>query len=121
MPIMDGSAAPFVAAIREAGVRELAKPKRVVKVMRRISVAMGKAHAELSPAASGLRFDVEIDFDSPAIGRQRRVFDLSPAEFLRDIAPARTFGFLADAEKLRAMGFARGSSLDNTVVVDGDA
>jgi UDP-3-O-[3-hydroxymyristoyl] N-acetylglucosamine deacetylase len=121
MPIMDGSSAAFVEEIRRAGLRRLSAPRKVVKVLRPVSVSLGRAHAELVPASSGLRFDVEIDFENPVIGRQRRVFDLGADEFEREIASARTFGFLADAEKLRGMGFARGSSLDNTIVVDEDS
>ena len=77
--------------------------------------------AEFLPAERGFRLDVEIDFESPAIGRQRRVFDLDPATFRREIARARTFGFVSDVEKLWQAGFALGSSLDNSVALDGDA
>jgi UDP-3-O-[3-hydroxymyristoyl] N-acetylglucosamine deacetylase len=118
MPIMDGSSIRFVEAIGRAGIRQLHATRKVVKVLRPVSVNLGRAHAELTPAPSGLRFDVEIDFENKAIGRQRRMFDLDPASFERDIAKARTFGFLADAEQLRAAGYARGSSLDNTIVLD---
>ena len=77
--------------------------------------------AEFLPAESGFRLDVEIDFKSPAIGRQRRVFDLDPATFRRDIARARTFGFVSDVQALWRAGYALGSSLENSVAIDGDA
>ncbi len=118
MPIMDGSAAMFVDAIDQVGIKEQSPRRKVVKVLRKVRVELGSAHAELLPSDRGLQFDVEIDFDNEHIGRQRRVFDLGPNTFRRDIANARTFGFLKDAEKLRSMGYARGASLDNTVVID---
>ena len=77
--------------------------------------------AEFLPAESGFRLDVEIDFKSPAIGRQRRVFDLDPATFRREIARARTFGFVSDVQALWQAGYALGSSLENSVAIDGDA
>jgi UDP-3-O-[3-hydroxymyristoyl] N-acetylglucosamine deacetylase len=120
MPIMDGSSLAFVEAIEQAGIRVLPRQRKVVKVLRKVSVELGRAHAELTPSEAGLHFDVEIDFDDAAIGRQRRLFTLEPRAFRRDIASARTFGFLKDAEKLRGMGYALGASLENTVVVDSD-
>jgi UDP-3-O-[3-hydroxymyristoyl] N-acetylglucosamine deacetylase len=118
MPIMDGSSRVFVDAILQTGIRALPKARKVVKVLRKVSVSHGDAHAELSPSSEGLIFDVEIDFAHQSIGRQRRIFELSPQAFDQDIASARTFGFFSDAEKLRAAGFAKGASLDNTVVMD---
>ena len=77
-------------------------------------------YAEFLPAERGFRLDVEIDFQSPAIGRQRRVFNVDPATFRREIARARTFGFVSDVKKLWEAGFALGSSLENSVAIDGD-
>jgi UDP-3-O-[3-hydroxymyristoyl] N-acetylglucosamine deacetylase len=118
MPIMDGSALAFVEAIDAVGVVAQSRSRKVVKVLRKVSVSFGDAHATLLPSASGFHLDVEIDFESPVIGRQRRVFDGGARAFRSDIASARTFGFLKDAEKLRAAGFALGASLDNTIVID---
>ena len=72
------------------------------------------------PAASGFRLDIEIDFEAATIGRQRRSFDVDPDVFRRDISRARTFGFVADVKKLWQAGFALGSSLENSVALDGD-
>ena len=120
-PIMDGSAADFVAAIDSVGVAQQARPRRHLKVVKPVRVDHEGGFAEFLPAERGFRLDVEIDFQSPAIGRQRRVFDLDPQSFRREIARARTFGFLGDVQKLWAAGYALGSSLDNSVAIDGDA
>jgi UDP-3-O-[3-hydroxymyristoyl] N-acetylglucosamine deacetylase len=119
-PIVDGSAAPFVAAIDEVGITTLAAPRRYLKVLKPVRVERGAAYAELRPAERGLSLDVEIDFPTPAIGRQRKIFDLDATHFRREIARARTFGFVCDVERLWKMGFALGSSLDNSVALDGD-
>ena len=118
-PIMDGSAAPFVAAIEQAGLRRSRAPRRYLKVLKPVRVAQGSAEVELLPH-NGFRLEVEIDFDTPLIGRQMCVFDLDRDTFRRDIARARTFGFMRDVERLWAAGFARGAGLENTVVVGED-
>jgi UDP-3-O-[3-hydroxymyristoyl] N-acetylglucosamine deacetylase len=118
VPIMDGSAGPFIEAVDEAGVERLEAPLRYIKVTRPVRVEDGEAYAEFSPY-SGRRIEVEIDFDNPLIGRQRFAADVDRA-FRHDIARARTFGFLADVEKLLARGLARGASLENAVVVGED-
>jgi UDP-3-O-[3-hydroxymyristoyl] N-acetylglucosamine deacetylase len=119
-PIMDGSAAPFVEAIDDVGVVSLTAPRRYLKILKPVRVERGAAYAEFRPADRGFTFDVEIDFSTRAIGRQRKVFELEPASFRRDIARARTFGFVGDVERLWKMGFALGSSLENSVALDGD-
>lgn len=121
MPILDGSAARFVEAIDQAGLVTLAASRRYVKVLRPVRVEQGRAFAELKPFERGFRLDVEIDFETPLIGRQRRILDLTPAVFRKDIARARTFGFMRDVEKLWKAGFALGASLENTVAVGDDA
>ncbi len=121
MPILDGSAARFVEAIDQAGLVTLAASRRYVKVLRPVRVEQGRAFAELKPFERGFRLDVEIDFETPLIGRQRRILDLTPAAFRKDIARARTFGFMRDVEKLWKAGFALGASLENTVAVGDDA
>jgi len=117
-PAMDGSALPFVTAIREAGLRRLAAPRRVLKVARKLRVAAGDAFAEFSPlAAARLELDVEIDFPTP-VGRQRAKYGLDPKTFAREIAPARTFGCVEDAERLWRQGLALGASFENSVIFD---
>ena len=118
VPIMDGSAAAFGEAIDRVGVRHLTAPRRFVKILKTVRVEHGRAFSELRPAASGFRLDVEIDFNSDVIGRQRKILDLEPAAFRREISRARTFGFLADVERLVKSGFALGASLDNSVGID---
>jgi UDP-3-O-[3-hydroxymyristoyl] N-acetylglucosamine deacetylase len=86
-----------------------------------LRVVSGPAYSELRPASRGFRLDVEIDFDAAPIGRQRRVFDLDPQVFRKEVARARTFGFLSDVKKLWQAGFALGSSLENSIALDGDA
>ncbi len=119
-PIMDGSAAAFVAALDGAGLVTQARRRKFIKVLKSIHVESGLGRAELKPAESGFRVDVEIDFQNAAIGRQRRIFDIDPQSFRSEIARARTFGFVADVKKLWAAGFALGSSLENSVALDGD-
>jgi UDP-3-O-[3-hydroxymyristoyl] N-acetylglucosamine deacetylase len=119
-PIMDGSAAPFVEAIDEVGVTTLAAPRRYIKILKPVRVERGASYAELRPAESGFSLDVEIDFAVRAIGRQRKIFELDPVNFRSEIARARTFGFVSDVERLWKMGFALGSSLENSVALDGE-
>jgi UDP-3-O-[3-hydroxymyristoyl] N-acetylglucosamine deacetylase len=120
MPIMDGSAREFVAAIEATGLTTLAAPRRYLKVLQPVRIEQGRAFAELSPAEQGFRLDVEIDFDSPVIGRQRKIFDLDARAYAGEIARARTFGFMRDVEQLWKAGFAQGASLENTVAVGED-
>jgi len=118
VPIMDGSAAIFVDAISKVWVRELAAPRKFIKVLKPVRVQDGKFWSELNPH-SGFHMDVEIDFDEPAIGRQRLALDVSPGSYRRELARARTFGFLGDFERLLKAGFALGASLANSVAIDG--
>ncbi len=120
MPILDGSAGPFVDAIDEVGIRVLEEPRRFIKILKPIRYEEENgAYAELRPY-NGCRFDVEIDFESPVIGRQRMDIDLTPHAFRHEICRARTFGFAKDVEKLRTFGRALGSSLENSVGIDDD-
>ena len=122
VPIMDGSAAAFVEAIDQVGLRQLTARRRFVKILKAVRIEQGRGFAELRPsqssADSGFRLDVEIDFKSDVIGRQRKILDLEPAAFRRELARARTFGFLADVERLIKAGFALGASLENSVGID---
>jgi UDP-3-O-[3-hydroxymyristoyl] N-acetylglucosamine deacetylase len=119
MPILDGSAADFAAAIEAAGVTELDAPRQFIQILERVEVDGPGKRAALAPAER-FELDVEIIFDAPAIGRQRLDLAVDPASFRAEIAPARTFGFIAEVDQLRAMGLGRGASLENTIVVDGD-
>jgi len=118
VPIMDGSAEQFVDAIQETGLRELDEPRRYIKVLRPIQVKDGDSVGEIFPY-NGFRLDVEIDFKSEFIGRQRLDIDLTPSSF-KKICRARTFGFLKDVKQLWAAGRALGSSLENTVAIGDD-
>lgn len=118
-PIMDGSAADFAAAIEMAGVATLAAPRRYLQITAPIEVGGAGKRAALVPA-DRFEMSVEIIFDAPAIGRQQLDVALDPSSFRTELADARTFGFIAEVEQLRAAGYGRGASLDNTIVVDGD-
>lgn len=119
VPIMDGSAEPFVDAIEEAGLRELDEPRRYIKVLRPIKVTDGDAIGEIFPY-NGFRLDIEIDFNSPFIGKQRLDVDITPWSFKRKLCRARTFGFMKDVKQLWAAGRALGASLENTVAIGDD-
>jgi UDP-3-O-[3-hydroxymyristoyl] N-acetylglucosamine deacetylase len=116
-PIMDGSAAAYVAAIDQAGIITLPAPRRYIQVLRPVRVWQGEAFGELRPYASGFRLDIEIEFDHPLIGRQRIDLDLDPDTFRTRLARARTFGFMRDVSKLWSAGYALGASFENTLVV----
>lgn len=123
VPILDGSAAPFVFLIECAGIEMQAASRRRIEVLRPVRVAEGEAFAELRPASGGfpgLDMALSIDFAAQAIGRQAVTMRVTPQNFRRQLAPARTFGLLEEVEALRAAGLALGGSLDNAVVVDGD-
>src|SRR5215475_11658733 len=117
MPIMDGSAAAFVAAIDQVGIKTLDQPRRFIRVLKPVRAAFGESLGELRPYGRGLRIETEIAFDHPLIGRQKVAFDCTPDAFRRDIARARTFGFMRDVSKLWSAGYALGASLENTVVI----
>ena len=118
VPIMDGSAAAFVAAIDQAGIVTQSASRRFIQVLRPVQVAIGDSFGELRPHAAGFRVEVEIDFANPVIGRQNFSLDLNPESFRREVSRARTFGFMNDVARLWNAGFARGASFENTVVLD---
>jgi len=117
VPIVDGSAAPFAQRMAEAGLRLQDEPRKFLVIKRPVTVTEGDKHASFAPARR-LRIDCTIDFRHPLISDQQYTLELDEHTFVRDVAPARTFGFLRDVDKLRSMGLARGGSLDNAVVVD---
>ncbi|WP_112662914.1 UDP-3-O-acyl-N-acetylglucosamine deacetylase [Microvirga flavescens] len=120
VPILDGSSAPFVDAIDQVGLVTQNAARRYIKVLKSVRVTMGKGFAELHPNDRSFKLDVEIDFPTPIIGRQRKMIELSPSVFRREISRARTFGFMSDVEKLWSAGFALGASLENTVALGED-
>ncbi|MEO0548985.1 MAG: UDP-3-O-acyl-N-acetylglucosamine deacetylase [Pseudomonadota bacterium] len=121
VPIMDGSSAVFCELFREAGLHEQTTLRRRIRILDTIEVREGEKWARLSPSQDNiLTLKARIDFESKAIGTQQMAMRLAPGLFARDLAFARTFGFSRDIEALQAMGLARGGSLDNAVVIDGD-
>jgi UDP-3-O-[3-hydroxymyristoyl] N-acetylglucosamine deacetylase len=116
-PILDGSAGPFVTAIDQAGVQSLDATRRYLRVLKPVRVQMGEALGEIRPYARGFKVEVEIKFDHPLIRRQAFIYDGKPDTFRREIARARTFGFMRDVSKLWKTGYALGASLENTLVV----
>ncbi|HEX9568512.1 MAG TPA: UDP-3-O-acyl-N-acetylglucosamine deacetylase [Rhodospirillales bacterium] len=119
VPIMDGSAQPFVAMVAAAGVVNQDASRRVIRVLKTVSVEAGNSQARLSPGLC-LSLDVAIDFASGAVAKQSLSIGVVNGSFARELAGARTFGFLQEVEKLWAAGLAKGGSLDNAVVVSGD-
>lgn len=119
VPIMDGSAAPFVFLLQSAGIEEQAAAKRFIRITRPVEVTEGDKWARFEPH-DGFRVNFEIDFDHPVLKRHRQksTLDFSTAAFLKEISRARTFGFLKDVEYLRANDLALGGSLDNAIVMD---
>ncbi|MGE3919464.1 MAG: UDP-3-O-acyl-N-acetylglucosamine deacetylase [Gammaproteobacteria bacterium] len=119
VPIMDGSAAPFVFLIQSAGIVEQASAKHFIRIKHEVCLKDGDKYALLKPY-HGFKINFKIDFDHPVLKatNQTATFSFSPTQYAKEISRARTFGFLADYEYLRSMNLAQGSSLDNTIVVD---
>lgn len=120
VPILDGSAATFVDAFDQVGLETQPVKRRYIRVLKPVRIENGASWAEFRPY-TGTRFEVEIDFENPAIGRQAYAADMDAETFRRDIARARTFGFMKDVERLWGAGFALGASLDNSVVIGDDS
>ncbi|MEO9526214.1 UDP-3-O-acyl-N-acetylglucosamine deacetylase [Roseibium sp.] len=119
MPVMDGSSSAFVEVIEQIGLKKLDRGRRYLKIRKPVRVDNGTAWCELHPY-NGTRFDITIDFDTPLIGRQQYAADITPDVFREDLSRARTFGYVKDVEQLWKMGFALGSSLENSVAIAED-
>ena len=119
VPIMDGSAGPFVFLLQSAGFEEQRQPKRFIRIKKRLRVQDGDKWAEIAPF-DGFKVNFEIEFDHPIFKRrgQRASMDFSRTSFLKEVSRARSFGFLRDLEWLRACNLALGGNLDNAVVLD---
>ena len=119
VPIMDGSAAPFVFLLQSAGIEEQSAPKRFIRIRKRVEVEDGDKWARLMPY-DGFRVQFEIDFDHPVLRKHRQTatLDFSTTAFLKEISRARTFGFLRDLETLRDQDLTLGGGLDNAIVMD---
>lgn len=120
VPILDGSAASFTFLIECAGIVEQDEAEAEIEILRTVRVEQGEAFAELRPGLAGLDLALSIVFDAAAIGRQALSLRLSPEMFRQELADCRTFTLAGDVAKMRGAGLARGGSLDNAVVVDGD-
>jgi len=117
VPIMDGSAMPFIEAIDAVGVQTQSAQRKIIKILKEVSVMHDGKRVTLKPA-DGYIFGGEIEFDHPEIGNQKFETQLVNGNFRHDIAEARTFGFLHEVEWMRSQGLAQGGSLDNAIVLD---
>ena len=119
VPIMDGSAGPFVFLLQSAGIREQEEPKRFIRILKPITVTDGDKSASLRPF-NGFKVTFSIDFDHPVFHNRtlKAEVDFSTTSFVKEVSRARTFGFMHEIEYLRSMGLARGGSMDNAIVVD---
>jgi UDP-3-O-[3-hydroxymyristoyl] N-acetylglucosamine deacetylase len=116
-PILDGDALSYLTLIEEAGVKPQAVARRAIRLLRAVKATEKDAYAALHPAKAAT-YDFLLEYDTPAIGRQRFDFVVSRENFRELIAPARTFGFMKDLEHLNRMDLARGASLENTLALD---
>jgi UDP-3-O-[3-hydroxymyristoyl] N-acetylglucosamine deacetylase len=119
VPILDGTSAAFLDAFEQAGFVRQAAKRRFIRILKTSRIEAGASWAEFRPY-DGTRYEVEIDFETPVIGRQKFAGDMDEAVFRKEISRARTFGFMRDVEKLWAAGLALGSSLDNSLVIGDD-
>lgn len=119
LPIMDGSASPFIFLLQSAGIEELNAPKQFIRVKKAIRVEDGDKWAELVPF-DGFKVDFRIDFDHPVISqtRQHMVMDFDSASYVNEVSRARTFGFMRDLEYMNAHNLALGGSMENAVALD---
>lgn len=121
VPIMDGSAAVFCELLEAAGLIEQGAPRKVLRVLNTVEVRDGAKWARLQPCVTdGLNLSARIDFENPVIGVQEASLRLNPGTFNGDIGFARTFGFSKDVDAMQAMGYARGGSLENAILIEGE-
>lgn len=120
IPIMDGSASPFIYLLLDAGIEEQDAPKKFIRIKETVRVEDGDKWAEIKPYSNGLKLDFTIDFSHPMISKDVRNFkmELSAQNFIQKISRARTFTFMRDVEYLQSIGLALGGSLDNAIVLD---
>ena len=116
VPITDGSAEPFIEMIEQAGITTLEAPRQFLRVLKHVEVAQNDRRMSISPAET-FSISCLIEFPHPMIGTQRREIELTNGQFARQVAPARTFGFLEEVEALRNLGLARGGSLENAIIL----
>jgi len=116
VPIMDGSSAPWVYLIQDAGLRELNAPRKTIRILRPIQVQQGDKRIALYPS-DGFKVSYTISFDHPMLRHQQKTLEMDEQTFIDEIAPARTFGFLKEVEMLRQRGLALGGSLENAIVL----
>lgn len=119
VPIMDGSASPFVFLIQSAGIEEQAAAKKFIRILKPVEVRAADKWVKFEPY-SGFRVDFSIDFNHPAFAETNRrvVVDFETTSFIKEVSRARTFGFMQDVETLRSQGLALGGSMDNAIVMD---
>jgi UDP-3-O-[3-hydroxymyristoyl] N-acetylglucosamine deacetylase len=119
VPIMDGSAGPFVFLLQSAGIEEQPAPKRFVRILKTLRVEDGEKWAQFAPS-NGFKINFEIEFDHPVFKKRSQTasMDFSTTAFLKEISRARTFGFMRDVEYLRAHNLALGGTMDNAIVMD---
>lgn len=120
IPIMDGSAGPFVFLIQSAGIEEQHAPKRFIRIKEKIKISDGDKWASFEPF-NGFKVNFTIDFDHPLFKAHTKTatLDFSSLSYVKEVSRARTFGFMADFEKLRSLNLARGASLNNAIAIDG--
>jgi len=119
VPVMDGSAQPFVFLIECAGLQEQDAPRQVIEILKPIRVEIGDKMAEIVPSDT-FSVGFEIDFDSEIVAKQAITVTMINGTFKKEVARARTFGFMHEVEQLQAAGLGLGGSLDNAVIVEGD-
>ncbi|MBI3045161.1 MAG: UDP-3-O-acyl-N-acetylglucosamine deacetylase [Betaproteobacteria bacterium] len=119
VPIMDGSAGPFVFLLQSAGIEEQGAPKRFIRILKPVEARDGDKWARFEPH-NGYKLTMSIDFDHPVFDKARQsvTVDFSTTSYIKEVSRARTFGFMQDVETMRAQGLALGGSLDNAVVMD---
>ena len=118
VPVLDGSSAGYCMLIDEAGIKELDKSKKAIKIKKQVEVTTPEGKRVTLKPSNRIVYDFEITFDHPAIGKQNFHFDYSIAEYKENISRARTFGFLHEVQYLRSIGLAQGGSMENAIVLD---